>query len=153
MSSKKKSQSFITTNKKASFLYNLLSNYDSGISLKGSEVKAIREGKVNIKESYIVVRKKEIYIIGMHIGEYSHSGYSTHEPLRDRKLLLHKSEINKIIKEVNDVGKTLIPTKMYFKNGKVKLKFYVAKGKKVWDKRQSKKDKDIKRDIDRAIKR
>ena len=131
----------------------MLSNYDSGISLKGSEVKAIREGKVNIKESYIVVRKKEIYIIGMHIGEYSHSGYSTHEPLRDRKLLLHKSEINKIIKEVNDVGKTLIPTKMYFKNGKVKLKFYVAKGKKVWDKRQSKKDKDIKRDIDRAIKR
>ena len=153
MSSKKKSQSFIATNKKASFLYNLLSKYDSGISLKGSEVKAIREGKVNIKESYIIVRKKEIYIIGMHIGEYSHSGYSTHEPLRDRKLLLHKSEINKIIKEVNDVGKTLIPTKMYFKNGKVKLKFYVAKGKKVWDKRQSKKDKDIKRDIDRAIKR
>ena len=153
MSSKNKSQSFITTNKKASFLYNLLSKYDSGISLKGSEVKAIREGKVNIKESYIVVRKKEIYIIGMHIGEYSHSGYSTHEPLRDRKLLLHKSEINKIIKEVNDVGKTLIPTKMYFKNGKVKLKFYVAKGKKVWDKRQSKKDKDIKRDIDREIKR
>ena len=153
MSSKIKSQSFIATNKKASFLYNLLSKYDSGISLKGSEVKAIREGKVNIKESYIVVRKKEIYIIGMHIGEYSHSGYSTHEPLRDRKLLLHKSEINKIIKEVNDVGKTLIPTKMYFKNGKVKLKFYVAKGKKVWDKRQSKKDKDIKRDIDRAIKR
>ena len=153
MSSKNKSQSFITTNKKASFLYNLLSKYDSGISLKGSEVKAIREGKVNIKESYIIVRKKEIYIIGMHIGEYSHSGYSTHEPLRDRKLLLHKSEINKIIKEVNDVGKTLIPTKMYFKNGKVKLKFYVAKGKKVWDKRQSKKDKDIKRDIDRAIKR
>ena len=153
MSSKNKSQSFIATNKKASFLYNLLSKYDSGISLKGSEVKAIREGKVNIKESYIIVRKKEIYIIGMHIGEYSHSGYSTHEPLRDRKLLLHKSEINKIIKEVNDVGKTLIPTKMYFKNGKVKLKFYVAKGKKVWDKRQSKKDKDIKRDIDRAIKR
>ena len=153
MSSKKKSQSFIATNKKASFLYNLLSKYDSGISLKGSEVKAIREGKVNIKESYIIVRKKEIYIIGMHIGEYSHSGYSTHEPLRDRKLLLHKLEINKIIKEVNDVGKTLIPTKMYFKNGKVKLKFYVAKGKKVWDKRQSKKDKDIKRDIDRAIKR
>ena len=69
------------------------------------------------------------------------------------KLLLHKSEINNIIKEVNDVGKTLIPTKMYFKNGKAKLKFYVAKGKKVWDKRQSKKDKDIKRDIDRAIKR
>ena len=153
MSSKKNSESFIATNKKASFLYNLIAPYESGLSLKGSEVKAIREGKINIKECYITVRKNEVYIIGMHIGEYSHSGYSTHSPLRDRKLLLHRSEINKIIKEVNDVGKTLIPTKMYFKNGKVKLKFYVAKGKKVWDKRQSKKDKDIKRDIDRAMKR
>lgn len=143
----------VATNKKASFLYTLLSSYESGISLLGSEVKAIRENKVNIKESYIVIRKKEIYILGMHIGEYSHSGYSSHSPVRDRKLLLHKQEISKIIKEVKDVGKTLIPTKIYFKNGILKVKFYIAKGKKVWDKRQSKKDKDIKRDIDREMKR
>ena len=143
----------VATNKKASFLYTLLSSYESGISLLGSEVKAIRENKANIKESYIVIRKKEIYILGMHIGEYSHSGYSSHSPVRDRKLLLHKQEISKIIKEVKDVGKTLIPTKIYFKNGILKVKFYIAKGKKVWDKRQSKKDKDIKRDVDREMKR
>jgi len=143
----------IATNKKASFLYNLLTPYNSGISLKGSEVKAIRENKINIKDSYIIVRKNEIYIIGMYIGEYSHSGYSGHVPLRDRKLLLHRQEINKIIKEVKDVGKTLIPTKLFFKNGKVKVTFYVSKGKKVFDKRQTKKDKDIKRDIDREMKR
>jgi len=143
----------VATNKKASFLYTLISSYESGISLLGSEVKAIRENKVNIKESYIVIRKKEIYILGMHIGEYSHSGYSSHSPVRDRKLLLHKQEISKIIKEVKDVGKTLIPTKIYFKNGILKVKFYIAKGKKVWDKRQSKKEKDIKRDVDREMKR
>ena len=143
----------VATNKKASFLYTLISSYESGISLLVSEVKAIRENKVNIKESYIVIRKNEIFILGMHIGEYSHSGYSSHAPLRDRKLLLHRQEINKIVKEVKDVGKTLIPTKIYFKSGKLKVKFYVAKGKKVWDKRQSKKEKDIKRDVDREMKR
>ena len=153
MSTNNNPTTVVATNKKASFLYHLIASYESGISLLGSEVKAIRENKINIKESYIVIRENEIYIIGMHIGEYSHSGYSSHEPLRDKKLLLHRQEINKIIKEVKDVGKTLIPTKMYFKNGNLKVKFYLAKGKKVWDKRQSKKDKDIKRDIDREIKR
>ena len=143
----------ISSNKKASFQYLLLESFEAGISLKGSEVKAIRENKVNIKESYIMIKKNEIYIIGMHIGEYSHSGYISHSPLRNRKLLLHRSEINKIIKEVKDVGKTLIPTKIYFKNGNVKVKFCIAKGKKIWDKRTAKKEKDLKRDTDREMKR
>ncbi len=143
----------ISTNKKASFQYTLLESFEAGISLKGSEVKAIRENKVNIKESYIVLKKNEIYIIGMHIGEYSHSGYVSHTPLRNRKLLLHKSEINKIIKQIKDVGKTLIPTKIYFKNSNVKVKFCIAKGKKNWDKRIAKKEKDLKRDVDREMKR
>jgi len=143
----------ISTNKKASFLYTLLESFEAGISLKGSEVKAIRENKVNIKESYIIIKKNEIYIIGMHVGEYSHSGYVSHDPLRNRKLLLHKSEINKIIKQVKDVGKTLIPTKIYFKNTNVKVKFCIAKGKKIWDKRSSKKEKDLKRDTDREMRR
>tara|TARA_Y100001960_G_C14032440_1_gene521257 strand:- start:43 stop:495 length:453 start_codon:yes stop_codon:yes gene_type:complete len=143
----------ISTNKKASFQYTLLESFEAGISLRGSEVKSIRENKVNIKESYILVRKNEIYIIGMHIGEYSHSGYITHKPLRDRKLLLNKSEINKIIKHIKNVGKTLIPTKIYFKNNHVKVKFSIAKGKKNWDKRMSKKEKDLKRDTDREMKR
>ena len=143
----------ISTNKKASFQYTVLESFEAGISLKGSEVKAIRENKVNIKESYIVLKKNEIYIIGMHIGEYSHSGYVSHTPLRNRKLLLHKSEINKIIKQIKDVGKTLIPTKIYFKNSNVKVKFCIAKGKKNWDKRIAKKEKDLKRDVDREMKR
>ena len=143
----------ISTNKKASFQYTLLESFEAGISLKGSEVKAIRENKVNIKESYIVLKKNEIYIIGMHIGEYSHSGYVSHTPLRNRKLLLHKSEISKIIKQIKDVGKTLIPTKIYFKNSNVKVKFCIAKGKKSWDKRIAKKEKDLKRDVDREMKR
>ena len=143
----------ISTNKKASFQYSLLDSFEAGVSLKGSEVKAIRENKVNIKESYIMIKKNEVYIIGMHIGEYSHSGYVSHSPLRNRKLLLHRREINKIIKEIKDVGKTLIPTKIYFKNSKVKVKFCIAKGKKVWDKRASKKEKDIKRDADREMRR
>ena len=143
----------ISTNKKASFQYTLLESFEAGISLKGSEVKAIRENKVNIKESYIAIKKNEVYIIGMHIGEYSHSGYITHVPLRNRKLLLHKNEINKIIKQIKDVGKTLIPTKIYFKNSNVKVKFCIAKGKKIWDKRSAKKEKDIKRDADREMRR
>ena len=141
----------ISTNKKASFQYTLLESFEAGISLKGSEVKAIRENKVNIKESYIAIKKNEVYIVGMHIGEYSHSGYITHVPLRNRKLLLHKNEINKIIKQIKDVGKTLIPTKIYFKNSNVKVKFCIAKGKKIWDKRSAKKEKDIKRDADREM--
>tara|TARA_B100000029_G_C16865830_1_gene701145 strand:- start:35 stop:499 length:465 start_codon:yes stop_codon:yes gene_type:complete len=150
--SNNKSIKVISTNKKASFLYSLLDKYEAGISLLGSEVKAIRENKVNIKESYIRIKKLELYLIGMHIGEYSHSGYSSHEPLRERKLLLHKREIVKIERSVKESGKTIIPTLLYFKNGKIKLEFSIAKGKKIWDKRSAKKDKDIKRDMDRDIK-
>ena len=143
----------ISRNKKASFQYKLLESFEAGISLKGSEVKAIRENKVNIKESYITIKQNEIYVIGMHIGEYSHSGYQSHDPLRNKKLLLHRSEINKIIKQIKDVGKTLIPTKIYFKNNTVKVKFCIAKGKKIWDKKASKKEKDLIRDTDREMKR
>ena len=143
----------ISKNRKASFQYKLLESFEAGISLKGSEVKAIRENKVNIKESYITLKQNEIYIIGMHIGEYSHSGYVSHNPLRNKKLLLHRSEINKIIKQIKDVGKTLIPTKIYFKNNNVKVKFCIAKGKKIWDKKASIKEKDLIRDTDREMKR
>ena len=145
-------KTIIATNKKASFLYKLISGYESGISLKGSEVKAIRENKVDIKESYILIRKAEIYIIGMHIGEYSHSGYITHIPLRDRKLLLHRKELIKLKKIVEEKGKTLIPLSLYFNRGKIKIEFALAKGKKLWDKRKSKMDKDIKRQLERNMK-
>tara|TARA_Y100000817_G_C16552650_1_gene409501 strand:- start:57 stop:497 length:441 start_codon:yes stop_codon:yes gene_type:complete len=142
----------ITNNRKASFLYHLISKYEAGIQLKGSEVKSIREGKINIKESYITIRNGEMFVIGMHIGEYSHSGYSTHDPLRDRKLLMNKAEILKIRRDFENKGKTIIPTKMYFKRGKVKIEIALAKGKKNWDKRESKKQKDIDREIKRTMK-
>ena len=142
----------IITNRKASYEYILLDKFEAGISLLGSEVKAIRENNVNLKESYIRFKKLELFIIGMMISEYSHKGYSSHEPLRDKKLLLHKSEIIKIKKEIDEKGKTLIPIRLYYKKGKIKLEFAVAKGKKMWDKRKSKKDQDVKREIDRRMK-
>ena len=142
----------ITQNRKASFLYHLISTYEAGIQLKGSEVKSIREGNINIKDSYVKIKKFEMFIVGMYIGEYSHKGYSTHEPTRERKLLMHKSEIEKIYKGFENKGKTIIPTKLYFKNGKAKIQIALAKGKKNWDKRDSKKQKDIDREIKRSMK-
>ena len=142
----------IITNRKASFLYNLISKYEAGIELKGSEVKAIREGSVNIKESFVRIKNGEMFIIGMHIGEYSHRGYTSHNPMRDKKLLMHKDEIFKIYKDSENKGKTIIPVKLYFKTGKLKIQIALAKGKKNWDKREAKKQKDIDREIDRSMK-
>ena len=142
----------ITQNRKASFLYHLISTYEAGIQLKGSEVKSIREGNINIKDSYVKIKNFEMFIVGMYIGEYSHKGYSTHEPIRERKLLMHKSEIEKIYKDFENKGKTIIPTKLYFKNGKAKIQIALAKGKKNWDKRDSKKQKDMDREIKRSMK-
>ena len=142
----------IITNRKASFLYHLISKYEAGIELKGSEVKAIREGSVNIKESFVRIKNGEMFIIGMHIGEYSHKGYTSHDPIRDKKLLMHKDEIYKIYKDSENKGKTIIPVKLYFKTGKLKIQIALAKGKKNWDKREAKKQKDIDREIDRSMK-
>ena len=147
--SNKEPINIISTNKKASFQYFLLEKFEAGIQLLGSEVKSIREGNVNIKEAYVKFNKNELYLVGMHIGEYSHSGYSSHEPLREKKLLLHKNEINKIIKNVSIKGTTVIPVKLYIKTGKIKVEIAISKGKKIWDKRESKKEKDIKRTIQR----
>ena len=151
--SKDNSIKIIASNRKASFLYKLFDEYEAGISLFGSEVKAIRESKVNIKESYITAINNELFLRGMYVGEYSHSGYEKHNPTRDRKLLLHKKEINNIIKSMKDVGKTVIPTTLYFKDSNIKIKFNIAKGKKLWDKRISKKNKDIEREIARELKK
>ena len=146
------SKKIIAKNRKAQFEYHIVEKYEGGIVLNGSEVKALREGKGNIKESYVRFLDNELYIIGMHIGEYSNSGYTTHNPTRLRKLLLHKKEITKIDKEYKSKGITIIPTKLYFKKGLVKIEFCIAKGKKIWDKRAAKKEKDIKREIDRNLK-
>ena len=143
----------ITINRKAGFEYHLTDKYEAGIVLKGSEVKSIREGKVNIKGSYIKFIDNELYLIGMHIGDYSHADTMSHENITDRKLLLHRKEINTIGELIDQKGKTLIPMSLYFKRDLVKVKFAVGTGKKKWDKRQDKMDRDVKRQLDREVKK
>ena len=142
----------IVTNRKAWHEYNILEKYEGGIALYGSEVKAIREGKANIKEAYVRFIENELFVIGMHIGKYSNEGYSTHSPLRDRKLLLHRKELNKMRRMVDEKGKTLIPLSLYLKGGNIKVEFGLAQGKKMWDKRKAKMEKDVSRQMDRALK-
>ena len=142
----------IATNRKAYHNYHILQKYESGIVLLGSEVKSIRESKISIKESYIRFIKNELYAVGMNIAEYSNQGYTTHDPQRVKKLLLNQKELKEIKEYVDQKGHTLIPTSVYLKNGKIKVEFGIAKGKKLWDKRKDKMDKEIKRDIDRKIK-
>ncbi len=147
------SSKVIATNRKAWHEYHILEKYEGGMVLYGSEVKAIREGKANIKEAYVRFIDNELFTVGMHIGKYSNEGYSTHSPVRDRKLLLHKRELSKIRKLVEEKGKTLIPLSLYLKHGRVKIEFGLAQGKKMWDKRKTKMDKDVKRQVDRAMKK
>ena len=143
----------IASNRKAWHEYQIYEKYEGGLVLFGSEVKAIRESKINIKEAYVRFNKDELYIIGMHIGKYSNESYSSHSSVRDRKLLLHRQELNKLRKMVDEKGKTLIPLAIYFKRGNVKVEFGLAKGKKLWDKRKDKMDKDLNRQVDRAMKK
>ncbi len=142
----------IATNRKARHEYHIIEKYEGGIILHGSEVKAIREGKANIKEAYVRFTGNELFVIGMHIGKYSNEGYSTHTPVRDRKLLLHRKELSKLRKMVDEKGKTLIPLSIYLKRGNVKVEFGLAQGKKLWDKRKAKMEKDVNRQVDRALK-
>ena len=143
----------ICLNRKASFNYFFTDLIEAGIVLKGSEIKSIRSGKVNIAESYAVEKNGEIVLLNSHIPTYKEASYSNHNPLGERKLLLNRKEINKLIGKVNREGFTLIPTKMYFKKGKAKIEIATAKGKKHYDKRQSKKTKDLNRDKARYIRK
>ncbi len=136
----------ICLNRKASFNYFFEDLFEAGIVLKGSEIKSVRDGKVNIAESYAVEKGGEIVLINSHISPYKQASYSNHNPTDDRKLLLNKKEINKLIGKMHRDGFTLVPTKMYFKKGKAKIEIAVAKGKKNFDKRQTKKTRDWNRD-------
>ena len=143
----------ITINRKASFNYFFQELYEAGIVLKGSEIKSVREGKINIADSYAVDKEGEIFLVNSHIPLYKEASYSNHNPLDERKLLLNKKEINKLIGKVQREGLTLIPTKMYFKKGKAKIEIAVAKGKKQYDKRQSIKKRDWNRDRSRYFRK
>ena len=143
----------VSLNRKAKFNYFFKEFYEAGISLRGSEVKSLRSGKVNISESYAYDHNGEIFLVNSHIPSYKESSYNDHEPNRNRKLLLNKKEINKLIGRINREGFTLIPTKLYFKKGKAKIEIAVAKGKKQFDKRQTKKNRDWNRDKARYIRK
>tara|TARA_B100000029_G_scaffold159058_1_gene154740 strand:- start:14 stop:484 length:471 start_codon:yes stop_codon:yes gene_type:complete len=132
----------ITINRKASFNYFFKDLIEAGIVLKGSEIKSVRSGKVNIAESYAIEKNGEIFLVNSHIPMYKYASYSNHNPYSERKLLFNKKEINKLIGSVNEDGLTLIPTKMYFKKGKAKIEIAIAKGKKQYDKRLTKKKRD-----------
>ena len=136
----------ICLNRKASFNYFFLELIEAGIVLKGSEIKSIRAGKVNIAESYAIEKKGEIILLNSHIPAYRQASYTNHNPTAERKLLFNRREINKLIGNVNREGLTLIPTKMYFKKGKAKIELAVAKGKKHYDKRNTKKTRDWNRE-------
>ena len=143
----------ICLNRKASFNYFFENLIEAGIVLKGSEIKSIRDGKVNIANSYAVEKKGEIILVNSHIASYKQASYSDHNPLAERKLLLNKKEINKLIGKMEREGFTLVPTKMYFKKGKAKIEIAVAKGKKQYDKRETKKNRDWNRDKARYIRK
>ena len=136
----------ISNNRKARYNYFLEEFFEAGIVLKGSEVKSLRDGKANISESYAIDEKGEFFLVNSHIPSYKESSYNNHDPKRNRKLLFNKREINKLIGKINREGLTLIPTKLYFKKGKAKIEIAVAKGKKQYDKRHSKKKRDSQRE-------
>ena len=139
-------------NKKAVFDYNIEETFEAGIVLKGTEIKSIRDGKANLKDSYAVIKKGEVFLLNMHISAYENGNIFNHQETRTRKLLLHKKEILKLRDKIEISGYTLIPVKLYFKGNKAKILLGVGKGKKTFDKRESLKEKDIKRDIERALK-
>lgn len=139
-------------NRKAKFDYQIFDLYEAGIVLTGTEIKSIRQGNCNLKDSYIVIRNEEAYIINMHISHYEEGNIFNHEETRTRKLLLHKNEIKKLNDKIKISGHTLIPLKLYFKKNKAKLQIALAKGKKTYDKRESIKERDINRNIQKTLK-
>ncbi len=142
----------VSQNKKAYHDYLILDTYEVGIELRGTEIKSVRKGSTNLKDAFIRIKNNEAYIENMHIAPYEQGNRFNHEPLRTRKLLLHRKEIKKLQKEVKENGLTIIPTKLYFNASKLKVEIALARGKKLYDKRQALKAKDAKRDVERALK-
>jgi SsrA-binding protein len=142
----------ITVNRKANHEYFIHNSYETGIVLQGTEVKSIRQGKINLIDSYAVLRNGEVWLLNCHISNYEHGNINNHDPLRERKLLLNRSEIRKISSKVKEKGLTLIPLRVFIKNGLVKIEIALAKGKKVYDKREDIAKKDFKREQERKIK-
>jgi SsrA-binding protein len=145
-------QTSIAENRKAFHDYHILETFEAGVALLGTEVKAIREGRVNLRDSYARVEDGEVFLYNVNISPYSHRGYADHEPLRRRKLLLHKDEIRKVIGKTVERGMTLVPVRLYFKKGRVKVAVSLAKGKKDYDKRETIKRRETERETRAAVK-
>jgi len=144
--------SLIADNRKAYFDYHILETFEAGIALLGTEVKGIREGHANLRDSFARLENGEVWLFNVHINPYSHRGYVDHDPKRKRRLLLHKHEIRKLIGKTVEKGLTLVPTKLYFKNGKVKVAIALAKGKQAHDKRETLKKRETDRETRAAVK-
>ena len=145
------SHKVIATNRKAFFNYEIFERAEAGVALVGSEVKSIREGGLNFRDSFVEQRKGELWLVGCRIGPYSHGNIQNHSEGRDRKLLLHRREIGKLGGKATEKGYTIVPLQAYFKNGRVKVEIGLARGKKSHDKRESIKRKDIERDTRQAV--
>lgn len=141
----------VAQNKKARHDYEIEETYEAGIVLTGTEIKSIRAGKVNLKDSYARIKDGEVFLLNMHISPYEQGNRFNHDPVRTRKMLLHKKEINKLIGLTKEKGYTLVPLKLYLKNGWAKVDLAVAKGKKLYDKREAMKKRDAQREIERAF--
>jgi len=145
-------QNTTIVNRKAFHDYEIIERLEAGVVLIGTEVKALREGRANFKDSYARVINGELWVVNMHISPYSNGGYSNHEPLRQRKLLLHKRELKRLIGKIEERGLTIIPLKLYFKNGRAKIEIGLARGKRLHDKRKDIAQKDMQRDAQRELK-
>lgn len=141
----------IASNRQASYNYELLDRFEAGVALLGTEIKSIRDGHANLREAYCRPQKDEMWLLNCHIAEYKAGGYQNHEPTRPRKLLLHKGEILRLRQAVDQKGLTIVPTRMYFKRGRVKVEIAVARGKRAHDKRDATAERDAKREIQRAL--
>jgi SsrA-binding protein len=142
-----------TVNRMAGHNYFLLEKYEAGVALRGTEVKSIREGKANLKDAYGIIQNGEAFLLNAHIGAYSHGSINNHEALRTRKLLLHQEEIQKLTGKTQQKGLTLIPTRLYFRNGRVKCELAVARGKQHWDKRETERQREADREARAAVAR
>ncbi|HXG14895.1 MAG TPA: SsrA-binding protein SmpB [Calidithermus sp.] len=151
MGSQEQGDRTVATNRRARHEYEILETVEAGLVLRGTEVKALRQGQVNFKDAYATVRNGEAWLLGCHISPYSHGSDANHDPERDRKLLLHRREISRLAGKVAERGLTLIPLRIYFKGGRAKLELGLARGRKLHDKRSALRERELRRELDRAL--
>src|SRR3989449_5954715 len=140
----------IATNRRARHEYSILETFEAGVVLRGTEVKSLRAGLVNFKDSYATVRNGEVWLLGCHINPYSHGTDANHDPERDRKLLLHAKEISRLSGKISERGLTMVPLRLYFKDGRAKVEHGLARGKKLHDKRSTLREREVRREMDKA---